>query len=182
MLLRSGSGRWIAAVLTGALCVTVAGCGADKVEGRAYDSAARQLPLVVSESVACVTQAAPQMLADPSTPSLQEVLGDCAGTTILNSEVDAPHPTDGVSARRGTVAVTGVLTGDELELTFYTEAGGIAEAGVSNARVTLATCWRIVVDDGPQQPQDISSAPCDERLIAYFRPTELVPFEDLDLR
>ena len=168
-------------MLTGVLCVTVVGCGADKVEGRAYASAARQLPVVVSESVACVTKAAPQMLADPSTPSLQEDLWDCAGTTILNSEADAPYPTDGVSARRGTVAVTGVVTGDELELTFFTQASGVAEAGVSNARVTLAACWRIVVDDGPQQPKDILSAPCDEHLIAYFGPTELVPFEDLDL-
>lgn len=34
MLSRSGRGRWVAAALSGMFCVSVVGCGADKVEGR----------------------------------------------------------------------------------------------------------------------------------------------------
>lgn len=181
MLSRSCSGRWVAAALAGFLCVAVVGCGADKVEGRAYDAAAQQLPENVTEAVACVTQAAPQMLADPSTPSLTEQLADCGGTTILNQDIDWAHLTGGVSSPHGVIAITGIVTVDGLELTFYTDGGGFAQAGISNARVTLATCWRIAFDDGPHEPIDISGTPCDDNLLAQIRPTELVPFEDLDL-
>lgn len=178
----SCNGRWGAAALTGLLCIAVAGCGYDDYRGRASDAAIEALPENVTSAVACVSQAAPQMLADPSTPSLTEQLFDCAGTTILNQEVSATFPTDGVHSRHGTAAVTGGLTGDELELTFYTEGGGFAEAGISSARVSLATCWRIVFDEkDSHQPKDISGVPCGEGLIAQTNPTEVVPFEDLDL-
>lgn len=178
MLSHLTSDRWVAAALTGLLCLTVMGCGYDDYRERAYESAAQQLPESVAESVACVTQTASRLLADPSTPSLQETLSDCAGTAILNQAVP-PYPPGGIAG--GPIAVMGVVEGGELELTFFTEVSGTAEAGVSSARVNLATCWRIVFDDGPKQPKEITDAPCDEGVIAYFRPTELVPFEDLEL-
>lgn len=179
---RARSGRWGAAALAGMLCIAVAGCGYDDYRTRAYDAATEALPANVTSAVACVTQAAPQMLADPSAPSLTDQLFDCAGTTILNQEVSATFPTDGVHSRHGTAAVTGVVTGGELELTFYTEGGGFAEAGISSARVSLATCWRISFDENdPHQPKDISGLSCGEGLISQTNPTEVVPFADLDL-
>ena len=97
MLSHLTSDRWVAAALTGLLCLTVMGCGNDDYRGRAYDSASRQLPESVGEAVACVTRAAPRMLADPSTPSLQEKLSDCAGTTILNQDGDWEYVLGGIS-------------------------------------------------------------------------------------
>lgn len=164
------------------LCIAVAGCGYDDYRTRAHDAATEALPANVTSAVECVTQAAPQMLADPSTPSLTEQLFDCAGTTILNQDIDWAHLTGGVSSPHGVIAIAGVVTGDGLELTFYTDGGGFAEAGISHERVTLATCWRIVFDENdPHHPRAVSGVSCGEGLIAQIRPTEVVPFEDLEL-
>lgn len=185
MLSRTDSGRWVAAVLATTLCTTVAGCGFYNVQGRASASAAENLPANVSDVAACVAQSAPGLLADTSTPSLTEHLSDCANTMLLNRDInEAIREADesyGLSYHNSSLAITGVDVDDGLELTLYTEGGGTAQAGVSEARVTLATCWRIVIDEGPDQPKDMSGAPCDEDLVARTLPTELVPFEDLDL-
>lgn len=178
----SRRGRWGAAAVVGMLCIAVAGCGYGDYRTRAHDAAAQRLPANVTRAVECVTQAASQMLADPSTPSLTEQLSDCGGTTILNQDIDWAHWPGGVSSPHGVIAITGVVTGDGLELAFYTEGGGFAEAGISHERVTLATCWRIVFDENdPHQPKDISGVPCDEGLLSQRHPTEVVPFEDLEL-
>lgn len=185
MFSRTCSGRWVAAVLVTTLCATVAGCGFYDVETRASASATEQLPAVVADVAACVTESAPELLVDPSTPLLTEQLSDCASTMLLNRDVnEALREADasyGLSYHNSSLAITGVALGDGLALTFYTEVSGTAEAGVSNARVNLATCWRMAIDEGPDQPKEMSGAPCDKDVVARANPTELVPFEDLDL-
>ena len=181
MLPRSRSGRWVAAVLATTLCATVAGCGFDDVEERASAAAAENLPVLVADTVDCVTHHAPELLADASTPSLAEELSDCADTQILNQDVSQALSNGESPFTHWSVAVRGALMGDELELALLTQASGVAEAGISEARAFLATCWKIVLDTGSGQLKDVSSAPCDEEVVALLHDTELVPFEDLDL-
>ncbi|GAB2471308.1 hypothetical protein GCM10007967_27050 [Xylanimonas ulmi] len=133
----------------------------------------------------CVTQSARELLADTDTAPLTEQLSDCASTMFLNKDLsEAIREADadrGLSYHNSSLALTGVATGNALELTFYSQGNGYAEAGINSARVSLGTCWRIVVDDGPRQPKEISGVTCDEVLIARTRPKEVVPFEDVDL-
>lgn len=173
-----------ASALVVALCATVAGCGFYDVEARASAAAAENLPAAVADVSACVEESAPGLLADTSTPSLTERLSDCASTMLLNRDIneaireaDASHGLNYTNS----LAITGLALDDGLELTLYTQGDGTAQAGVSEARVTLATCWRIVIDEDPDQPMEMSGAPCDKDVVARAIPTELVPFEDLEL-
>ena len=185
MLSRTCSRQGVAALLVTTLVAALAGCGSDQVIPRASTSAAEHLPANIVDVAACVTQMAPELLADPSTPSLTEHLSECASTMLLNRDLnEAIREADaslGLSFHNSSLAITGVALDDGLELTFYTEGNGFAEAGINHARVNLATCWTLVLDDGPNQPGDMRGAQCDKDLVARTNPTQLVSFEDIDL-
>lgn len=185
MLARSRSRGRVAPVLATTLVAALAGCGSNQVIPRASTSAAEHLPANIMDVAACVTQSAPDLLADPSTPSLTEHLSECASTMLLNRDInEAIREADesyGLNFHNSSLAITGVAVDHELELAFYTEGNGFAEAGINHARVSLATCWTIVLDEGPNQPMATSGTPCDKDLVTRTNPTELVPFEDLDL-
>lgn len=174
-------GRRCAVALVAVLCGALVSCGADDVRERAYASAAASLPVNVTETASCVATAAPRILAAPNPTSSAEVLADCAGTTVFNQTLVEVLPAATISVRRGSVAVTGITAGGSLELTFFTQASGVAASGINEERVILATCWKIVLDDHLPPAPDLTGVTCDEALVERLNPTVVVPFDDLDL-
>lgn len=181
MLLRTRSCYWVTAVLATTLCATAAGCGFYDMEERASAAAAENLSVQVAETIECVRHGASDLLTDASTSSLAEGVSDCADTQILNQDVSQAPSNTVLPFTQSSVAVTGVLTADALDLGFLTQATGVADAGISNARVYLSTCWKVVVDNNSGRLREVSSAPCDEEVVARTHTGEHVPFEDLDL-
>ena len=148
---------------------------------RSYDSASESLSVYVSETAACVTGVAPEVLSAPSEATIVEELAECAGTTVLNQDIDQLPDTGPISVRQSSVALSSVITGDQLRLTIYTQASGLAQSGITDYRTILATCWEITLHEGSSQTKEISGVPCGGTLITRMNPTEVVPLHDLDL-
>ena len=169
-----------AAALTATACLAATGCGADTVRERSYDSAAESLRSYVSETTDCVRGVAPAMFSAAHETAVVEDLSACAGTTVFNQDIDQLPDTGPVSVRQSSVAVSGVVTGDLLNLTFYTQASGVEQAGVTEHRTILATCWEIALVEGSDQPEKTAGAPCDKALVERMNPSEVVPYVDIE--
>lgn len=171
----------LAAVLAVAVCSATTGCGAGTVRERSYDSAKKSLSAYVSATAACVTGVAPEVISASSEATIVEELAECAGTTVLNQDIDQLPDTGPIGVRQSSAALSGVITGDQLHLTFYTQASSLTQSGVTQYRTILATCWDITLDEGSSQTNEISGIPCGDTLIKRMNPTEVVPLHDLDL-
>lgn len=147
---------------------------------RSYDSAAESLRSYVSETTDCVMGVAPEMFSAAPETAVVEDLSACAGTAVFNQDIDQLPDTGPVSVRQSSVAVSGRVTGDLLNLTFYTQASGVEEAGVTEYRTILATCWEIALVEGSDQPEKTAGAPCDEALVERMNPSEVVPYVDIE--
>jgi len=171
----------LAAALAVAVCFASTGCGADTVRQRSYDSAEDSLRSYVSETAACVTGVAPEMLSAAHETAVVDTLSACAGTTVFNQDIDQLPDTRPVSVRQSSAALSGVVTGDQLHLTFYTQSSGLTQSGVTQYRTILATCWDITVAEDSSQTDEISGIPCGDALIERMNPTEVVQLHDLNI-
>lgn len=57
----------------------------------------------------------------------------------------------------------------------------MVQSGVTSERVTLATCWRTAVDESEQLTPP-SGTPCSDVVVSVTHPTEVVPFDQVDVR
>lgn len=172
--------RWWGPPLCLALGAALAGCGADQVQGRARDGAEADLPRKLVTAVECLGSHAAGLSAAADTAALATELADCAGTTVLDQDDEAVRTVDFLSRPGGTIAVASERHDGALALRMYTEGAGAAQAGVTSAIITLATCWQVTVDAAGDLGEP-SGAECSEALITRANPTEVVPFDDLDV-
>lgn len=169
------------ALLAVSLAVALAGCGAQDVHQRAKDDARADLPDNVAEVLECLGSRATALLAGASEADLlTSELGECAGTTVLDQDDEAVRTAVRLDMVDGTVALSTDAGGEDLVLRFYTEGGGYAEAGVTQARYQVGTCWQVPVTASGDLGAP-SGVECSRAVVERANPAEVLPFDELDL-
>ncbi|ADG76561.1 hypothetical protein Cfla_3693 [Cellulomonas flavigena DSM 20109] len=169
------------ALLVVTLAVAITGCGAQHVQQRAEDAARTDLPRNVAEAVGCLASRAPALWSAASDAGrLGSELTECVGTTVLDQGDDAVRTADRLDMISGTVALTTDPSSGDLVIGLYTEGSGSAEAGVTQERVIVGTCWQVSVTARGELGAP-SGAECSGAIVARANPAEVVPFDELDL-
>jgi hypothetical protein len=163
------------------LLLTLPGCGADRVWERAHAQAERHLREELTSAVACVAGRADQLGAAVDRDDVTSALAGCAGIALLDRSLAEMWTVRALDSEHGTLAVTSDLGTQHVVVTFYTDGFGVAEAGVSRSRSTLATCWRVVVPAGDAEPEEIAGTDCTDAALDRMSPSSELPFEDLGI-
>ena len=169
------------ALLAVALAVTLAGCGAQDVQRRADDAARADLPRNVATALGCLESRAPALWAGASDADLLATeLAECVGTSVLGGDDDAVRTAERLEMIAGTVALAAAPSTGELVIRLYTEGSGYADAGVTQARVIVGTCWQVAVTASGELGAP-SGDECSDAVVARANPTEVVPFDQVDV-
>lgn len=164
------------------LCVTLAACGADRVETVAREGALDRLQTNLTEAVGCLTSVAPQVDPTLGPDVLPNVLAPCGEVEVLNKD-DAFIWSDQVEfgIGDGSIIVSGTIAGERVTLGVVSQGSGVAKVGVTEARVQLVTCWQVTIDSGAGALEDYADITCRESVLKQLFPTDVVPLSDLEI-
>lgn len=172
-----GRGQRRALALSVALVSVLTACGAAEVEDVARDRAVDLLTERVADAMECVTATAPR-LSQVADVDLADAMSACADVAPPNAgQAWMRQERPGVP----TVVYSSTAAESMLVLDMMTMATGAAEAGVTNARAYVVTCWRAMLDRQVGATAWAEAECKDSLVVAYSGAAEVEPFSELDL-
>lgn len=166
-------------LLVAMLASVLSGCGADRAVGDAHRRAERHLRDALTAAVACVEGRADDLAAAVDQGDVAAAVTGCAGVVLLDQSEESILAADGLDSENGTLAITSDIDARSTTVTFYARGVGVVEAGVSRARTTLASCWRVVVPAGDGARPEIAGTGCSRVVLERLNPTSEVSFDEV---
>ena len=180
--MRSSHSVWRTGLTTVVLLAALGACGSQYVEVDAREESLVQLEQNVRDTLACAAAMVPGIDPEAGDDVLREELDRCTDTDASVLAGPSVDP-DQVQRSRDHVTALGsaVITDGRLEIHLVTEGTGYVQAGITSARVTSATCWQLTADLEADVVAVYSGATCDEAVMAWMDPSEVVAFEALEI-